>query len=80
MREVDVERVSVTWSVAASNWFRAWDGWQARLHRLTIKNGPISALLAALAARLRRQPVELAVDTLRGRGERVAAPGRKYSK
>lgn len=69
----------MTWSVAASNWFRAWDGWQARLHRLT-KNGPIPALLAALAARLRRQPVELAVDTLRGRGERVAAPGRKYAK
>lgn len=69
----------MTWSVAASNWFRAWDGWQARLHRLT-KNGPIPALRAALAARLRRQPVELAVDTLRGRGERVAAPGRKYSK
>jgi hypothetical protein len=71
--------MSVTWSVAASNWFCAWDGWQARLHRLT-KNGPITALRAALAARLRRQPVELAVDTLRGRGERLATPGRKYSK
>ena len=66
----------MTWSVAASNWFRAWDGWQARLHRLT-KNGPIPALRAALAARLRRQPVELAVDTLQGRSEQVVAPGRK---
>eukprot|EP00964_Phaeocystis_antarctica_P140852 scaffold105768_cov61-Phaeocystis_antarctica.AAC.1 len=60
----------------AAYWFRAWDGWQAHLHRLTkTELGP--ALLAALAARLRRQPVGFAVDTVRGRGERVAAPGRK---
>eukprot|EP00964_Phaeocystis_antarctica_P045455 scaffold26169_cov66-Phaeocystis_antarctica.AAC.3 len=57
-------------------WFRAWDGWQARLHRLT-NTGPGPALLAALAARLRRQPVGFAVDTAGGRGERMAAPGRK---
>ena len=53
-------------------WFRAWDEWQARLHRVT-KTGPGPALLATLAAHLRCQPVGFAVDTVRGRGERVAA-------
>eukprot|EP00964_Phaeocystis_antarctica_P047107 scaffold27240_cov64-Phaeocystis_antarctica.AAC.3 len=55
------------------------DGCQARLHSLT-KNGPVLALLAllaALAAHLRRLLIEVAADTVRGRGGRIAAPGRK---
>ena len=53
------------------------DGCQARLHSLT-KNGPVLALLALLAAlAARRLPIEFAVDTVRGRGGRIAAPGRK---
>eukprot|EP00964_Phaeocystis_antarctica_P014359 scaffold7909_cov62-Phaeocystis_antarctica.AAC.1 len=60
----------------AAYWFRAWDGWQAHLHRLT-NTGPSPVLFATLATHLRRQPVGFAVDTVQGRGERVAAPGRK---
>ena len=44
------------------------EGWQARLHSL--KDGRVPAILSALAARLRRQPIEFAVETVavRGRG------------
>ena len=60
-------------------WVVGWsrDGWRARLHNLT-KSGHVSALLAALAARLRRESLEFAVEAVRGRGERVATPGRMY--
>eukprot|EP00964_Phaeocystis_antarctica_P020710 scaffold11459_cov64-Phaeocystis_antarctica.AAC.5 len=52
------------------------DGWQARLHSLT-KSGRSRVFLAALAVHLRREPIEFAVETVRDRGERVAAPSRK---
>ena len=54
------------------------EGKQAHLHSLT-KSGRVPAILSALAARLRGQPIEFAVETVavRGRGGRVAAPDRK---
>ena len=71
----------------AGEWYMGWllvswvagqKVWQARLYSL-IKSGRVVTLLAALAARLRRRPIEFAVKTVavRGRGGRVAAPGRK---
>ena len=53
------------------------EGGQARLHNLT-KSGSVRALLAALAAHLRRELLEFAVERVRGRGERVAKPGRAH--
>ena len=53
------------------------DGWQARLHNLT-KSGHSRVFLAALAAHLRCVLIEFAVENVRGRSERVAAPGRKW--
>ena len=51
---------------------------QARLRSLA-RSGRVATVLAALAAHLRRRPIEFAVKTVtvRGRGGRVAAPGRK---
>ena len=68
MREVDVGPVSDTCVGPLSGFARGMGG--KRLHRLT-KTGPGPALLAALAAHLRRQPIEFAVKTVRGRGEQV---------
>ena len=61
--------VSGTW---AGYWLRVtWVAgqklWQARLYSL-IKSGRVITLLAALAARLRRRPIEFAVKTVRSRG------------
>ena len=51
-------------------------GRQACLHNLT-KSGRVPVLLAAFAAHLRREPLEFPVQTVRGRGEQAADPGRK---
>ena len=51
---------------------------QARLRSVT-RNGRVATVLAAIAAHLRRRPIEFAVKTVavRRRGGRVAAPGSK---
>ena len=51
---------------------------QARLHSITT-SGRVAPVIAALAAHLRRRPIEFDVKTMavRARGGRVAAPGRK---
>ena len=48
---------------------------EARLHSLT-RNKRVASLLTVVAADLRRQPIEFAVETVavRGRDGRVAAP------
>ena len=51
-------------------------GRQACLHNLT-KSGRVPVLLAAFAAHLHREPLEFPVQTVRGRGEQAADPGRK---
>ena len=76
----DVRPVGVAWVwLLVSCGLSGGEGWQARLHSLT-KNGPVPALLTALAAHLSRQPIEFAVKTVRGRGGRVARPGRKEAR
>ena len=51
---------------------------QARLRSVT-RSGRVATALAALAAHLRRRPIEFAVKTVavRSRGGRVATPGSK---
>ena len=54
-------------SFSTRGWGVGRDGWQARLHSLA-KNARVAALLTA---HLRREPLEFAVETVRGRGEPV---------
>ena len=51
---------------------------QARLRSLA-RSGRVATVLAALAAHLRRRPIEFAVKTvaMRGRAGQAATPGRK---
>ena len=49
---------------------RPRDECKARLHNL-VTSGRVPFILAALAAHLRREPLEFAVETVRGRSEQV---------
>ena len=59
--------------VVGCRWDASWDRWQARLHN-SAKSGHVLTLLTALAVHLRREPIEFAVETVRGRGEQMVAP------